>query len=150
VRHTKGAPPTPTNKERVPALSLRLSLSFQLDGISLDQLMDINYPPNSQNYRIILPLSKKPKTRNGRGNSKGGGMRCYWNGWPKNQSVIKDIMYNIYSVPEGVLNGGVGATVAAATVASVFTGGSTRFSLFFDILLYIIYISRYRYPLPIS
>jgi len=77
-------------------------------------------------------------------------MRCYWNGWPKNQSVIKDIMYNIYSVPEGVLNGGVGATVAAATVASVFTGGSTRFSLFFDILLYIIYISRYRYPLPIS
>jgi len=42
-------------------------------------------------------------------------------------------MYHIYSVPEGVLNGGVGATVAAATVASVFTGGSTRFSLFFDI-----------------
>lgn len=40
----------------------------------------------------------------------------------------------IYSVPDGVLNGGVGATCAAATVASTLTGGSTRFSLFFDIL----------------
>lgn len=49
--------------------------------------------------------------------------------------ILKRI-YNryIYSVPDGVLNGGVGATCAAATVASTFTGGNTRFSLFFDIL----------------
>lgn len=49
--------------------------------------------------------------------------------------ILKRIykMY-IYSVPDGVLNGGVGATCAAATVASTFTGGNTRFSLFFDIL----------------
>jgi len=44
------------------------------------------------------------------------------------------IKNDIYSVPDGVLNGGVGATCVAATVASTFTGGSTKFSLFFDIL----------------
>lgn len=48
-------------------------------------------------------------------------------------SYLENKQIHIYSVPEGVLNGGVGTTCDEAADAS--TGGSVKFNLFLDIFL---------------